>query len=60
MMTWDVLKTREKVPKKISGLWNNMYLAIHQRFSGRHVEAEFRMMTWDIPREKVQKKTPHL
>jgi hypothetical protein len=35
-----------------------MYLAIHQRFSGRPVEAEFWMMTWDIfkTREKVLKK----
>ncbi len=60
MMTWDILKTREKVPKKISALWNNMYLAIHQRLSGRCVEAEFWMMTWDIleTREKVLKKKP--
>jgi hypothetical protein len=58
MMTWDILKTREKVSKKISALCNNMYLVIHQQFSGRCVEAEFWMMTWDIleTREKVLKK----
>jgi hypothetical protein len=31
---------------------------IHQRFSGQHIEAEFRMMTWDILEtcEKIPKK----
>jgi hypothetical protein len=48
-------------PKHIIPIWNNMYLAIHQQFSGQRVEAEFRMMTWDIleRREKVPKKSPH-